>query len=160
MNLLAFCSHFVLHIEISFFPPFLGTFNYSLVSPTITSANDFVKALELYTNNHQAVTHHLLENISCASFGTKETANIILLFLSAYSKFNSGFVERIQKLIYLLDDGKEREVLRESKSKQFNSQYRNICEKQDTLFTNLRYVHVACLRLHYIRCEGRNGILR
>jgi hypothetical protein len=100
------------------------------VSPTITSGNDFVQALECYTHNHRAVTHHLLENISCACFGKKKTADIILLFLSAYSKFNSGFVERIQKLIYLLDDGKEREVLGESKSKQFNSQYRNICEKQ------------------------------
>lgn len=100
------------------------------MSPTITSANDFVQALECYAINHRAVTHHLLENISCAGFGMKKTAVIILLFLSAYSKFNSGFVERIEKLIYLLDNGKEREVLGESKSKQFNSHYPNICEKQ------------------------------
>lgn len=100
------------------------------MSPTITSANDFVQALECYAINHRAVTHHLLENISCAGFGMKKTAAIILLFLSAYSKFNSGFVERIEKLIFLLDNGKECEVLGESKSKQFNSHYPNICEKQ------------------------------
>jgi len=82
--------------------------------------DDFVKALERHTKNHRAVTHHLLENIACASFGRKQTADIILLFLSAYSKFNSGFVERIQTLIYRLDDAKEREVLRESKCTQFN----------------------------------------
>jgi len=144
LNLLSCCNHSVLHADICF-SPFLGTFNYSLVSPTITSANDFVKALECYANNHRAVTHHLLENISCACFGMKKTADIILIFLSAYSKFNSGFVERIQKLIYLLDDGKEREVLGESKSKQFNSQCRNICDTELLTFDGT----VVCLLLHY-----------
>eukprot|EP00985_Skeletonema_marinoi_P001851 scaffold751_cov101-Skeletonema_marinoi.AAC.2 len=91
-----------------------STFNHNLLSPTLTSVDDFVKALERHTKNHRAVTHHLLENIACASFGKKQTADIILLFLSAYSKFNSGFVERVQTLIYRLDDAKEREVLREN----------------------------------------------
>lgn len=94
---------------------FIGSFNYNLVSPTLTTANNFVSALESYTKNHRAVTHHLLENVSCASFGTKNTADIILLFLSAYAKFNSGFVSRVQKLIYNLKNPKERDVLRESK---------------------------------------------
>ena len=93
----------------------LGTLNYNLVSPTLTTSDEFVSALERYTKNHPAVSHHLLENMACASFGKKSTADVILLFLSAYAKFNSGFVGRVQKLIYLLDSPKERDALRESK---------------------------------------------
>eukprot|EP00569_Conticribra_weissflogii_P003736 CAMPEP_0171330372 /NCGR_PEP_ID=MMETSP0878-20121228/1957_1 /TAXON_ID=67004 /ORGANISM="Thalassiosira weissflogii, Strain CCMP1336" /LENGTH=1114 /DNA_ID=CAMNT_0011830647 /DNA_START=649 /DNA_END=3993 /DNA_ORIENTATION=- len=90
------------------------TFNHNLISPTVTTSDEFVSALERYTKNHRAVSHHLLENIACASFGKKNTADVILLFLSAYAKFNSGFVERVQKLINFLDNPKERDVLLEN----------------------------------------------
>ena len=93
----------------------IGSFNYTLVSPTLTTSNEFVSALEHFTKNHQAVDHHLLENIACASFGNKNTADILLFFLSAYAKFNSGFVGSVEKLIDILENPNERDVLRESK---------------------------------------------
>ncbi len=70
--------------------------------------------LENYTKTHRAVTHHLLTNLACASFGKNETADMLLRFLSAYSHFNSKFTDNIKALIDLLDDEHHVDLLKEN----------------------------------------------
>ncbi|KAL7549535.1 hypothetical protein ACHAWF_012835 [Thalassiosira exigua] len=92
-------------------------FHYNYLQPAHTTNRAFVDALEDYAKNHRAVTHHFMESIACASFGKRGTAETILLFLSAYAKFNSGFVKNLQSLI-TMSNGDEREVLRENLSEE------------------------------------------
>ena len=60
------------------------------------------------------MNHHLLKNLACAAFGQKETADLLLRFLSAYSKFNSNFISNINTLLELLDNYHHIEVLSEN----------------------------------------------
>lgn len=83
-----------------------GDFNEVLLSPSLTSVEDFVTKLEDYTRDHQAVSHPFLPSLAGASFGNSkhEAADMLLLFLSAYLGFNSGFIGNIETLLSLLDD--------------------------------------------------------
>ena len=60
----------------------------------------------------------MIESIGCASYGFKETADLILFFLSCYSKFNSGFVPTLKKLIESLDSMDHKVTLRENLSEE------------------------------------------
>ena len=60
------------------------------------------------------MNHHLLQNLASGAFGKKETADTILRFLSAYSKFNSNFISIINALLGLLDNLQHIEVLNEN----------------------------------------------
>jgi SAM-dependent methyltransferase len=60
------------------------------------------------------VNHHLLQNLASAAFGKKETADLLLRFLSAYSKFNSNFVSNINTLLGMLDNPRHIDVLSEN----------------------------------------------
>ena len=93
---------------------FTGDFNDGLLSPSHTSEEEFVTELEKYTKSHRAATHHLLTNLACASFGKKETADMLLRFLSAYSHFNSGFITNVETLLGLLDNEEHVEILKEN----------------------------------------------
>ena len=90
-----------------------GDFNEGLLSPSHTSEDEFMTELEEYTICHRAATHHLLTNLACASFGKKETADMLLRFLSAYSQFNSGFITNVKSLLDMLDNDAHVEILRE-----------------------------------------------
>jgi len=92
----------------------ISDFNENLLSPSHTSEEEFVTALENYTKSHRAVNHHLLTNLATASFGKKETADMLLRFLSAYSQFNSGFISNVETLLGLLDNKKHAEILMEN----------------------------------------------
>ena len=62
----------------------------------------------------RGVNHHLLQNLASAAYGKKETADILLRFLSAYSKFNSNFISNINNLLGMLDNLHHIEVLSEN----------------------------------------------
>lgn len=85
-----------------------------LMNPRHSSDEEFVTELERYAKNHQAVSHHLLTNLACASFGKKETADMILRFLSAYKKHNSHFIDNVKTLIGLLKNEEHAELLKEN----------------------------------------------
>ena len=91
-----------------------GDFNEGLLSPSHTSEDEFMTELEEYTICHRAATHHLLTNLACASFGKKETADMLLRFLSAYSQFNSGFITNVKSLLDMLDNDAHVEILTEN----------------------------------------------
>jgi len=91
-----------------------GSFNYNLLDPALSTAAQFVAELERYTKNHPAVNHHFLENLACAAFGEEETADLLLRFFAAYSKFNSGFVPNVRRLIDVLDTKEHKAVLKEN----------------------------------------------
>ena len=93
---------------------YTADFNEGLLSPSHTSEDEFVTELENYTKSHRAVSHHLLANLATASFGKKETADMLLRFLSAYSQFNSGFIANVETLVGLLDNPKHAEILKEN----------------------------------------------
>ena len=93
---------------------YTADFNEGLLSPSHTSEDEFVTELENYTKSHRAVSHHLLANLATASFAKKETADMLLRFLSAYSQFNSGFIANVETLVGLLDNPKHAEILKEN----------------------------------------------
>ncbi|KAK1737226.1 methyltransferase domain-containing protein [Skeletonema marinoi] len=86
-------------------------FNEAILSPSHSSDLKFVTELEKYCKAHRGVNHHLLQNLATAAFGKKETADLLLRFLSAYSKFNSNFISNINALLEMLDDLHHIEVL-------------------------------------------------
>ena len=60
------------------------------------------------------MNHHLLQNLASGAFGKKETADMLLRFLSAYSNFNSNFISNINALMETLDNLHHIEVLSEN----------------------------------------------
>jgi SAM-dependent methyltransferase len=126
------CEHCILFMHVAHFLPYAlsldispaslplitspatGEFNEVLFSPSLTTDEEFVASLEYYAKHHRAVTHHLLANLASASFGKKETADMLLMFLSAYRNFNSGFVDIVETLIGLLDNEGHVETLGEN----------------------------------------------
>lgn len=56
----------------------------------------------------------MLQNLATEAFGKKKTADLLLRFLSAYSKFNSNFISNVKALLETLDDPDHIEVLREN----------------------------------------------
>ena len=62
----------------------------------------------------RGVNHHLLQNLASGAFGKKETADMLLRFLSAYSNFNSNFISNINALMETLDNLHHIEVLSEN----------------------------------------------
>ncbi len=73
------------------------------------------RCLPLQSLNHcRGVNHHLLENLASEAFGKKKTADLLLRFLSAYSKFNSNFISNINALLETMDNLDHIEVLREN----------------------------------------------
>jgi hypothetical protein len=102
---LSLCLHLI--------PTVQGDFNDVLFLPSLTSEEEFVLGLEGYTMNHRAVTHHLLSNLACVSFG-KKTDDMLLMFLSACSHFNSGFIGNVKTLMGLLDNQDHVETLGEN----------------------------------------------
>lgn len=77
------------------------SFNRTLLSPALTKPEVFVEELEKFALNHGAVNHHLLQCLACASYGKRETAELALRFLTAYSKINSGFIENVTRLMQM-----------------------------------------------------------
>jgi hypothetical protein len=77
-----------------------GEFNEVLLLPSLTSDKEFVAGLEGYT----MLIHHLLANLACSSFGKKETANMLLMFLLSYLHFNLGFIDNVETLMGPLDN--------------------------------------------------------
>ena len=73
------------------------------------------RCLPLQSLNHcRGVNHHLLENLASEAFGKKKTADLLLRFLSAYSKFNSNFISHINALLETMDNLDHIEVLRKN----------------------------------------------
>jgi len=93
---------------------FSGDFNEGLLSPLHAFEEEFVAELENYAKSNCAVTHHLLTNLARASFGRKGTADVLLRLLSAYSRFNSGFITNVETLLGLLDDERHVQILTEN----------------------------------------------
>lgn len=56
----------------------------------------------------------MLQNLATEAFGKKKTADLLLRFLSAYSKFNSNFISNVNALLETLDNLDHIEVLREN----------------------------------------------
>lgn len=65
-------------------------------------------------NHYRGVNHHLLQNLASAAFGKKQTADLLLRFLSAYSNFNSNFISNINTLLGMLDNPHHIDVLSEN----------------------------------------------
>jgi hypothetical protein len=124
------------------------TFDSINLLPTHTTPKEFVDRLEEYTENHRAVTHHFLENISCASFGTHETAELILAYFTAYSKFNSGFVENLKQLISISSED-EKEILEENLREEMG-----IYDEETLKQCKFGLLNLCLLTLHIVKPPG------
>lgn len=89
--------------------------------------------LEEYARNHRAVTHHLLENIASTAFGKKETARLITIFLKSYAKFNGGFIQRIEKLLFLLEEENDDSIREDTDALRENLREERGCYDEETL---------------------------
>mmetsp|Transcript_52 Transcript_52/g.67 ORF Transcript_52/g.67 Transcript_52/m.67 type:complete len:1119 (+) Transcript_52:229-3585(+) len=105
---------FMLKANVNDFSTLSSDFNESMLSPSHSSDLEFVTELEKYCKSHRGVNHHLLQNLASGAFGKKETADLLLRFLSAYSKFNSNFIANIKALLGMLDNLHHIEVLSEN----------------------------------------------
>lgn len=84
-------------------------FNYNLMHPAQTTADEFVAQLESFARKHSASNHHLLHNLSCAAFGWDNSADLILRYLTAYSVFSDdlSLTNNVENLVEVLDNEKK-----------------------------------------------------
>ena len=101
--------------------------------PTQTSTELFVSELENFAKDHRGVNHHVLENLISGSFGSKNGADLILIILSAYAKFNKNFTTTIEKLIEVLDSPAEKEILQENLNEEMGNYDEETLEKVEDI---------------------------
>ena len=92
-----------------------------MLDPALTTARDFVAKLEEFSFKHRAMDHHLLYNLESASFGPEKTAEMTLLYLTAYSHFTKAFASQVTGLLGKLKDPKHVEVLKENWDEEMGS---------------------------------------
>lgn len=91
-----------------------STFNSTLLDPAHATNEQFVSGLEKFCIEHQAVNHHLLENIAGGCFGNKKTADILLRFFTAYQLQNKNFSANVESIVPKLMEKEHRKILREN----------------------------------------------
>ena len=80
----------------------------------MTTKREFVNKLEEYALSHDALTHHLLQNLESAILGKQKTIHLLLLYLKAYSQFTMGFTDQVALLIHSLENHHHKDILREN----------------------------------------------
>ena len=96
-------------------------FDTNLLDPLRTSNRDFVAKVEEYSITHKALSHTLLKHLETAAFGSDKTAEVALLYLTAYSHFTSAFAGHVSNLLDKLEDPKHQEVLQENLEEEMGS---------------------------------------
>lgn len=86
-------------------------FDHSLLDPAYCTPEIFVKELEIYTMSHEAVENRFLQSLASASFGKEGTAKLLLLFFTAYTRFNQEFVGNVARLRDLVSNETHKAIL-------------------------------------------------
>ena len=99
----------------------LDGLHHDILDPNMTSPRQFVEQVEKYSLAHKALSHKLLNDLGTASYGPAKTAEVALLYLTAYSHFTAAFAGHVSDLVDKLEEPKHREVLEENLEEEMGS---------------------------------------